>query len=379
MTRTCTLLTLVVVTTACGAGGDDAASVPVAHVLSAGALEELPTLAIEDGALLCTADGYDDCPLQTAVANRLDADRIAIWEPGRTIQLWTAADSLAVPLGHSGTAAGDYRTAVALRAKGRGFELVEAGEGSFALLTLDGEGRITGREAIPTIGPQSVLGFVGGTPVRQEYADWNTLGGGSLRVIRLDSPLDSTGTLLVSAAIPWMRGGSADIPPLPPLIAATPSWALTRDGGVVWSPGSPFIVEGRGPGGVVRWTLRGPDGPAVTGEDLDRREAELRAANLAFPLNDEDYAQMRSRSDSTFPEVGGVTTLPDGRVIVAGVNVPRDSAAVFYRLDTEGVPVARFTLDRRARILLAEGDSLLLHRPTEGEPWELRWVRLREP
>ena len=78
-------------------------------------------------------------------------------------------------------------------------------------------------------------------------------------------------------------------------------------------------------------------------------------------------------------EVGGVTTLPDGRVIVAGVNVPRDSAAVFYRLDTEGVPVARFTLDRRARILLAEGDSLLLHRPTEGEPWELRWVRLREP
>src|SRR5690606_28746648 len=57
MTRTCTLLTLVVVTTACGAGGDDAASVPVAHVLSAGALEELPTLAIEDGALLCTADG----------------------------------------------------------------------------------------------------------------------------------------------------------------------------------------------------------------------------------------------------------------------------------------------------------------------------------
>src|SRR5690606_16967544 len=176
---------------------------------------------------------------------------------------------------------------------GRGFELVDAGEGSFAPLTFDAAARIAGREAIPTIGPQSVLGFVGDTPVRQEYADWNTLGGGSLRVIRLDSPLDSTGTLLVSAAIPWMRGGSADIPPLPPLIAATPSWALTRDGGVVGSPGSPFIVEGRGPGGVGRWTLRGPDGPAVTGEDLDRREAELRAANLAFPLNDEDYAQMR--------------------------------------------------------------------------------------
>jgi hypothetical protein len=52
---------------------------------------------------------------------------------------------------------------------------------------------------------------------------------------------------------------------------------------------------------------------------------------------------------------------------------------VFYRLDPNGTPVARFTLDRRARILLAEGDSLLLHRPTEGEPWELRWVRLRAP
>lgn len=342
------------------------------HRLTDSAIAALPVLAVSDGPLVCTAIGDGTCPLRSAAANRLDADRIALWEPGAPIRVWRAGDTLGTPIGSTGDDA-PYRLAVAVRADGRGFRLITADSG-WHLLRMDRDGAVRDRTTLPVTAPLTVVGYVGNQAVRQEMAGWNTGDGGMLTVTLLDAPTDSTGRELLVTPVPWLLGGTASSPPLPPYVAANPAWALNPGNGLAWSPGGEFLVEYRDLSGGVKWLLRGPDGPPVTEADLDVRDAAVREASRLLPFGEEDYAAMRDRSDSLHPAVSSLAVVADGGVIVGLASVPTRGDVEYLRLDATGTPVGRFTLDRRARILLAEGDSLLVHRPTEGEPWEVRWV-----
>jgi hypothetical protein len=200
---------------------------------------------------------------------------------------------------------------------------------------------------------------------------------GHLVVAMLDRITDTAGTIVLDVPVGWFRGGTAEVAPVAPLIASTPVWTLTTEGDVVWSPGDRLVVERRTRDGEVIWRLEGPVNAPVTPALLDARERELRTDPLRFPLTDVDFAAMRTRSDSLLPGVTGLTTTPDGRVVVARGIPALGNEVDYLRLAADGTPEARFRLDSRVRVLLAEGDSLLVHTPTDGEPWEVRWMRLK--
>ncbi len=371
----CTATVLFLSLAACGAGGDTDATV---HTLDRAGLEALPTLPVRDGTLLCTATGYSDCPLHTAIANRLDAERIALWEPGRTVRIWRAGDTMGTAVGRAGGDSGQYVFAMAVAAHGDGYQLVTADSG-WRLLEYDRADRLAGTAGLPVHDDVTVIGFVGDQAVRQQLADWASTAGGHLVVRRLARATDSSGTVVLAAPVRWLRGSNPEAPPMAPLVASLPSWVLAGDGDVIWSPGDALVVIRQAPGGRVRWRLDGPLGDATTSEELDRRDSVIRAVPEFGQLEPEVLASLRSRSDSTFPMVAGLTVTPEGAVLVARAPVPGADSVDYLRLTADGAPVGRFRLGARERVLLAEGDSLLVHRPTEGEPFEVRWLTIGTP
>lgn len=348
-----------------------------AIVLDSAALAALPELRVEPGVLVCTALGQDGCPLRAAVANRLADGGIALWEPGLTVHRFGAGDTAGTPLGQAGPG-GSYLNAMAIASTGADRYRVVTYDGEWRALTLDASGEVRATELITNPGPLAAMGFVGSQPVLQRMRGWGGDTAGHLQVILLDRILDTAGTMVLDAPVPWLTGGTADLPPLPPLVASNPVWTLTDDGDLLWSPGDQFVVERRTRRGRVVWRLEGPASRAATTALLDAREALLRTDPFRLPPSDEEIAAMRSRSDSLAPAVMGITATPDARVIVSRGIAPDGSEVEFLRLAADGTPDARFRLGQRTKILLAEGDSLLVHMPTEGEPWEVRWVRLKQ-
>src|SRR5690606_24801766 len=89
----------------------------VVHQLDAASIDALPVLEVTPATLVCTATGYDECPLNSAYANRLGDGTIAIWEPGRRVLLLAPGDSIPAPLGAEG-ADRNYGTVVAIARAG---------------------------------------------------------------------------------------------------------------------------------------------------------------------------------------------------------------------------------------------------------------------
>lgn len=364
----------------CGGGTSDGpAAAPIGRHLDSAAVAALPVDTLALVHQVCLATGYDACPLHFAIATRLDDSEIALWEPGHSIGILRAGDSMPRTLGSVGGTGAPYATVVAIRKDGKRYNVIDVEDGRYGLVRLDADGRQVARTPLPHVGSLATIGYTGGETVLQDFIGWQGGGTGMLTVRRLSAETDSVGTLMLEAPVTWMHGGSEEGPTPRPLFASSPVWTRVAGGDLIWAPGNTFRIERRTPTatGAVKWILTGPDGPPVTAKDLDMREQVVREAMSGIPFSDAEFDSMRTRSDSVVPPISGFVPFPDGGLLVMGALAPSQPTTTWIRLDRDGVPVSRFELDSRARVILAEGDSLLIHRPTESEPWEVIWMRLQ--
>jgi len=322
---------------------------------------------------ICVADGYTDCPLRSALANGLGDGRVGIWEPRRRV-LVLGADGTTTAIGDSTTPL----NIAAITRNGRGFRAVVADDAGWHLVELDPAGQETQREPLPAASPRNIVGFVGRVPVAQRIANLDNPAGGSLEVDRLDAPADSAGTRLLGEQISWLREvGDFAMPA--PLFAALPVYTVGEDGSIIWSPGQRFEVEARDRNGTPQWRLLGPSGPEITEEEFAVRASEAREFYAATPLAESDFNQMRVQAPKTHAAVTALVRSESGIVYVGGATPLAADSTTWFRLSEIGEPTGRFTLSASTRVLYARNDSLLVHRPTEGEPWEIRWIRLLPP
>jgi hypothetical protein len=266
----------------------------------------------------------------------------------------------------------------AITGKGRGFQAVVVDDAGWHLVELDRAGAETGRQPLRVAGPRNVIGFVGRVPVAQRLADMANPAGGRVQVDRLDKATDSTGTRLLDVQIPWLR--EVNGMPMPaPLFTTLPIYTVGEDGSLTWANGQRFEIEARDREGAPRWRLFGPVSPEITEEEYAISTSEARERYAAAPLEDEDFERMRAQAPTTHPAITALVRAESGTLYLGGARPLFADSVTWFRLSAAGEPTGRFTLSAQTRVLYARNDSLLVHRPTEGEPWEIRWIRLLPP
>ena len=369
------LLAGLVATAACAGGGTEASDEPMAQrMIDTAMVATMRQWTVDTLTTpLCVADGYGDCPLQAAWANGLGDGRVAVWEPRRRV----------VVLGTDGTltAVGDSANPLnvaAITGNGRGFRAVVVDDAGWHLVDLDQRGAETRRQSLPAASSNNIVGFVGGVPVAQRLTDMDNPAGGRLEVDRLDAPTDSSGTRLLDVQVPWLREVNGFAMPAP-LFATLPIYTVGEDGSLTWTAAHTFEVEHRDRAGTPRWRLLGPVGPDITDEEYAIKASEARQFYGATPLADPDFDRMRTQAPTTHAAVSALVRDATGTLYVGGAKPLAADSVVWFRLSDAGEPTGRFTLSAQTRVLYARNDSLLVHRPTEGEPWEIRWIRLLPP
>lgn len=346
--------------------------------LDTAAVAALPALAIAEGRVLCVADGQATCPGKRPLANRLDAGRIVLWEPGGQVQLWTADDT-PIAIGAVGEGEGQYQTALAVGPGPEGqVQVIDLTPSGVRLMIYDRAGKFVVQKPLPPIRVGEARGFAGKVPLLQGMvADVDT-GTTVFRVSVLGEATDSTGRLALEVPIPWLALQGDQIILAPPLFATAPAYTLLPDGEIVWSPGDRFEVARRMVDGSDRWVMRAdlPRQP-ISQSEFSVRRGEMRGM-MGPALLESDLDSMTARSDKFHPAIASLVATPTGTVYVVGPAT--EAAAVSYlRLAPDGQPNGRFTLPKGDRVLLAAGDSLLVAGAASETQRQVRWLRLGTP
>lgn len=352
-----------------GACGDTKAT-GVERMITAATLDSLPIVTLTDGGQVCSADGRSLCPLQTAVANWITSDRFALWEPGRPVGAWRVGDTVAVPIGNLGEVAGQYLNPSAVGTNGSGDILVVDAR-TDSLLRYDSQGKFLDSKSLPKMFGLTAWGFSGSVAVMQRITAKDSLSPAELELRVLKSAGDSAGRIVLHTVIPWLHLDNNEVSAALPLFQVPPIYAVDNDGGLTWSSGERLWVRRLSPSGDIEWTVSSTlTGPAISPNEIAARRQELQAGGV--PAIDLD--SMVARTPATHAAVTGILVGRDGRILVGRTNIPGSDSVSYIVLAKDGAPVSRLTLSSRVHPLLLSGDSLLVHRPTEGEPWEVRWL-----
>jgi hypothetical protein len=362
--------------TAChdAAGTRQPAGPPVERTVTAATLESLPRLEVTDGHLVCLADGQSPCPVDLATANWVHDDRFATWEPNRQVQIWSPNQPNPLTIGEVGAAIGQYRAVVSVAANGPGYFVIDAASNN--LLLFDGKGHYQSSVPVAPSGMTHATGFAGDIPLLQLILPTAADSPAVFEVRELEGPGDTLGRSVLKLPLPWLRIRDGKPARELPLFPVLPSYAIAADSDVVWSAGDVFSVRRQSASGPLRWSLSSTvTGPAVTPEEIKLDRAQLgptpdAAASARFDSSVALTAKVHAA-------ITGLVLAHDGRVLVVGAQTPARDSIDFFSLSNSGEPKGRFTLPRRSRVLLFNGDSLLVQRPGANMNQELRWLILR--
>jgi hypothetical protein len=373
------IATLIAAALLAACGGETATGSAATIALSDSAVAALPALIIEDATRICRADGRTYCPYDNAYANRLEDGSITLWRAGGLVGRFTAEDTTLQAVGRiAREGRPGYRSVIGVGSARNGTWMFESLPTGFRALRFNRQGEVTD-SAAPTLPTGTTsLGFIGSQPVMQVIRGMGDSFPARLHLVALKSPKDSTGETILDTPIPWMRVTFETIRVVPPLFAASPVFAFDAKLGLLWSPGDTGRVERRDRKGRTLWEVTGLTGIPVDSADFVARRRELEAA-FNIPMSEDEFAAMAAKAMTMHPSVSGLLLAPDGRALVARSMVPSRDSLEWLRLAADGSPLGRFTLPKHVRVLLDAGDSLLVHRQTEGELTEVRWLRLGLP
>ncbi len=343
--------------------------------LNADAIEALPTLSVSDGHQVCVADGAAPCPLRQPIANWIDRDHFALWEPGRSVQLWGGGDT-PVDVSGTGPANEQYQTILAVGPGVKDYiEMINLSESGVSLRSFDKRGKFIQETALSPLRLGEARGFTGKLPLLQRMSAKGDTGITIFQVFLLEKVTDSIGRLMLEVPLPWLKLAGDAVQAAPPLFTTAPVYALLQDGETVWGPGTNGELVRQMPDGQPRWKLRMdlPRAP-ITQEEFTARSEEIR--NLMGPdATDSVMASMVATSETTHPAIATLTATREGTIYLAGPATTLPDVQ-YFRLAPDGKPNGRFQLPKEYRVLLAAGDSLLVQRPHDGEWRRIQWLRL---
>jgi hypothetical protein len=360
-------------TVACG----KAEPAPTTEVVTQASLDSLPRLTVSDGRALCVADGRSACPLESAFANWLGDEGFALWEPGRPVMIWRGKDSVAAELGATDGDMHSPTLTLAVASDGSGYQMIVTGAKD-RLLHFKQDGKVSGSSILPLIPGSFSRGFTGDVPLLERMRGAKGDDRVHFELDVMKSPMDTSGRPIIRMVLPWLKMSEHDHPEPAPFFPSWPSFGVDRDGGVAWSPGDRFVIHRINAHGDEEWALNGDfPGAEIASTDMTARRAQALAPNAPEHLSVDVVDTMAARTGKFLPAITGLLVSRQGEIMVTGPESPARDSIACYRVSRAGKLLGQFRLPRRTRALIFAGDSVLVHRPTEGEPWEVRWLKLK--
>jgi hypothetical protein len=277
-------------------------------------------------------------------------------------------------VGEVGAGTGQYEAVVAVAANGAGYFVVDAASNN--LLLFDAKGHYQSSVPVAPSGMTHATGFAGDIPLLQLILPAAVDSPAVFEVREIEAPGDTLGRSVLKLPLPWLRIRDGKMARELPLFPVLPSYAIAADSDIVWSAGDVFSVRRQSASGMLRWSLVSTvPGPAVTPAEIGQERARLGSTPTAAAAARFDSSV--ALSAKLHAAITGLVLAHDGRVLVVGAQTPARDSIDFYSLSNSGEPTARFSLPRRSRVLLFDGDSVLVQRPGANLNQELRWLVLR--
>jgi hypothetical protein len=349
---------------------------PVTRTTTAAVLESLPRIPVTDGRLVCLSDGENPCPASAATANWLHDGHFATWEQHRQILVWTPNKTDPQLLGEIGPNEAQYDFVVSVAATRLGYIVLNAS--GMRALRYGAKGNFESSTPFPPVSITHATGYSGDVPFYQVIHEAGKDSAAEFEVREIDSPGDTTGRTVLKTKLNWLRVRDGRPVVALPLFPLLPSYAIAADSDVVWGVGDRFAVERRSAAGKLRWSLTSDaTGPAVTPDEIDTARKRLpEGGSKTQRANFDSSVAVTARFHQA---VGAIILAADGRVLVAGTTLASRDSVQYTVLGNTGQPTGRFSLPRAARVLLFDGDSLLIQRSGANAQQELRWLNVKSP
>jgi hypothetical protein len=339
------------------------------RILSRVAYDNLPSLTLTPGAVLCGADAV------ACTSDRIG--RVAVGDSGQVafagmikdpqVRMVGGVSGATQVIGRTGSGPGEYRSVLALSYTPTGalrvFDILQN-----RLLEFGSDGRVLATAVVPVPAGFVTAAFVGGE-LRIVAAEKMTRSGDSANVaLYIAETGERRARKLRTLAAKQRAYDIGDMMPLKPPFAASPQWAVRADGGLIHSTGGSFTVDVFDSNGTpsLRFGFAVPP-RRVTTADLERWRAR---SGRGLPARMQ--AAIRGTEGSAAPMHAAITrihALANGDIWIREAEAETGDVVRWIVFAPDGTPRGAVMLGFDDDVVGSRGDAILVSK----SPGSLRW------
>lgn len=206
----------------------------------------------------------------------------------------------------------------------------------------------------------------------------------TIGAIRLDYAGSAAGDVIARIPLPATRREGSDLNPLPPFFAAARVWGVTPDERLHYSDAESYSVlvldTAHTAHTAKRLIVDAPRRP-IDPTEIERAAAKFLAMMPASgrfrDAAEADVERRRMASAKHHPVITDIRFTRDGTLFIRGGPDPDDGQVRWDIFSRDFAPRAHFMLDDVDRLLMIDGDSLLISREGPAGSKHVPWVAMR--
>ena len=204
-----------------------------------------------------------------------------------------------------------------------------------------------------------------------------------LAEIEVVAPRSRAGDVIARLPVAATRREGSDLNPLPPFLAAVRVWGVTPDERLYFSDAESYSVlvldTARTARRLVVDAPRRPVDQAEIERAASRFLAMMPPSGRFREAAEADVSRRRRHSAKFYAAITDVRFARNGNVFIRGGPDPDDGTVRWDVFAHDFAPLAYFILDDADRLLMIEGDSLLIARTAAAGSKQVLWVMMRRP
>lgn len=204
-----------------------------------------------------------------------------------------------------------------------------------------------------------------------------------LAEVEVVAPRSRAGDVIARIPLPATRREGSDLNPLPPFFAAARVWGVTPDERLYYSDAESYSVLVLDTAGTPKRLIVDAPRRPIDPAEIDRAAAKFLAMMPASgrfrDAAEADVERRRMASAKYHPVITDIRFTRDGTLFVRGGPDPDDGQVRWDIFSRDFAPRAHFMFDDVDRLLMIEGDSLLISREGPAGSKHVLWVLMRRP